>query len=55
MYQRFAQRMRERAAEHRRKAGEARDIETRAQHLDLAEEFDARADEVERTTRDPLL
>ena len=47
MHRRFTRRMRERAAEHRRKAEETRNADTRALHLELAEEFAARADEVE--------
>jgi hypothetical protein len=52
MYQRFARRMRERAAEHRCRAGAAKDADARALHLDLAEEFAARAEEVERVMPD---
>lgn len=55
MYRRFAQRMRERATQHRRRADEVNDAEARALHLDLAEEFDARADEVEQATQEPPL
>lgn len=54
MHQRFAQRMRERAAAQRRKAAETRDADTRALYLELAEEFDARADEVERGMAETL-
>jgi len=55
MHQRFALRMRERASGERRKAVETRDANTRALHLELAREFDARAAEAERGTAEMVV